>query len=99
DTTGSMQAPIDNVRSSLSAIAADIATRIPDVEMGVGYFEDFPFSQGVCDIFGCYYAGYGAPSDVPYQNVRAITPTLSDVQNALNGLALGDGSDCPESMT
>jgi hypothetical protein len=46
DTTGSMQEPIDNVESSLMRIASEIAVEIPDVQMGVGYFQDFPFRSG-----------------------------------------------------
>jgi hypothetical protein len=100
DTSFSMDAAIANVRSSLSTIASEAAGRIPDIAMGVGRFEDFPFSDVVCDFFGCsgtYY--FGDPGDAPYQNVQNITPSIPTVQTALNGLTTRIGGDCPESQT
>ncbi len=101
DTTFSMDAAIANVRTSLSTIAADAAGRIPDVQMGVGYFQDFPFDDTFCDpFFGCFGDHYfGLPGDVPYQNVQSITGSLPSVQSALNGLTIGNGDDCPEAQT
>jgi hypothetical protein len=94
DTTGSMGEPIANVQSSLSRIATEIAGRIPDVQMGVGHFEDFPFASG--SPFGSTF--FGGPMDEPYENVQDITDSLGDVQAALDGLVLGDGHDGPESQ-
>lgn len=100
DTTGSMGPPIANVRSSLSRISGELSTRIPDVQMGVGHFDDFPFSEecGIFD-FSCGEDGnYGSPGDVAYENLQDITDVVSDVQNALNRLDLGRGNDSPESQ-
>lgn len=99
DTSFSMDAAIANVRSSLSTIAAEVTTRIPDVQMGVGTFEDFPFSDYVC--FGIFCSGdyFGDPGDVPFQHVQDITGTLPSVQTALNGLTTAIGGDCPESQS
>jgi hypothetical protein len=94
DTTGSMEAPIANVRSSLSRIAAALAAEIPDVQMGVGRFQDFPFSSG--SPFGPTF--FGATTDVPYENEQDITGELAAVQAALDGLTIGDGRDGPESQ-
>ncbi len=88
DTTGSMTDAIANVRTSLSAIAAQIQERIPDVQMGVGQFRDFPF--------GSTFGGYGSPGDEAYKNEQDITPSLDAVQTALNGLTAGGGNDGPE---
>lgn len=99
DTTGSMGGPIANVQSSLStSIAPEIQARIPNVQMGVGHFEDFPF--GNLDPFDPFGGGefFGGPGDVAYENVQDITDSLTAVQSALNtGLTLGDGADGPES--
>ena len=90
DTTGSMQAPLDNVRTSLSRIAAEIRTEIPDIHLGVGHHEDFPF--------GPAFGGYGVAGDEAYVNLQDITDDLAAVQSALNGLTLGNGNDGPESQ-
>jgi hypothetical protein len=99
DTSYSMDAAIANVRSSLSTIASMAASRIPDVQMGVGRFEDFPFNDSVCSIFFCTGNWFGSPGDVPFVHVQSITGTLASVQTALNGLTTRDGGDCPESQT
>ncbi len=93
DTTGSMGGPIANVRSSLSSIAAMIGTRIPDVQMGVGHFEDFP---NVVDLFS--FSGYGmAGTDQAYEHLQDITNDLARVQSALDSLTTANGMDGPES--
>lgn len=90
DTTGSMGEPLANVRTSLSRIAAEIRTEIPDIHLGVGHHEDFPF--------GSAFGGYGSAGDEVYVNLQDITDDLAAVQTALNGLALGNGGDGPESQ-
>ncbi|MCA9300693.1 MAG: hypothetical protein KDA28_16605, partial [Phycisphaerales bacterium] len=92
DTTGSMEEPIANVRSSLSNIAESLNAAIPNVAMGVGHFADFPFSDG--NPFGPAF--FGGQADEPYENVQDITTSLGDVQNALDGLTITDGGDGPE---
>lgn len=100
DTTGSMGVPLENVRTSLTRIASELSTRIRDVQMGVGHFQDFPFS-GNCGLFDIACAmrpvNYGADTDRAYIHVQDITNNLGNVQSALNGLALGNGTDLPES--
>ncbi|MBX3247729.1 MAG: VWA domain-containing protein [Myxococcales bacterium] len=86
DTTGSMSGPINNVRSSLGMIAARVQERIPDVQMGVGRFDDFPFG------------GYGGSADQAYANVQDITADLAAVQAGLNTLSASGGADIPESQ-
>lgn len=94
DTTGSMEEPIANVQSSLSHIADEIALSIPDVQMGVGHFEDFPFSAG--SPFGTTF--YGMAGDEAYSNSQDITGELPLVQSALDALTLGTGGDGPEAQ-
>ncbi len=89
DTTGSMGAAIGNVRSSLRMLAAEIQSRIPDVQMGVGQFRDFPF--------GGFIEGYGDAGDQAYHNEQDITPNLEQVQAALDRLSANGGLDTPES--
>lgn len=85
DTTGSMEVAIDDVTASLSRIAAEVATEIPDVAMGVGKFEEFPFLL------------FGEDSDIPYANVLDVTTDTASALSALSGLQLGLGGDYPES--
>ena len=100
DATGSMGVAIENVRDSLTTIASRLHTVIADVQMGVGYIEDFPFRAG--GPFGPTF--YGSPSDVAYHNQQDITPDLSLVHSALAslvaspGTAIGDGGDGPEAQ-
>jgi hypothetical protein len=100
DTTASMGAPLDNVRTSLSRIASELSTRIRDVQMGVGHFQDFPFARN-CGLFDfeCQTqpGNYGAATDRAYAHLQDITNNVGNVQNVLNGLTLGDGRDLPES--
>ncbi len=100
DTTGSMGAPIENVRSSLARIAGELGTRIRDVQLGVGHHDDFPF-EGACGIFdpSCSSGGYGVAGDVVYENLQDITSNVAAVQSTLNSLGLGNGNDLPESQT
>lgn len=96
DTTASMGVPLNNVRTSLTRIASELSSRIRDVQMGVGHFQDFPF---MCrnPLWGC--AGrFGGRNDRAYIHVQDITNTVSNVQNALNGLELQDGGDPAESQ-
>jgi hypothetical protein len=98
DTSASMTMPIANLRSSLTTVAAEIASRIPNVQLGVGRFDDFPLGDTIC--FGpfCSAIAYGEPGDVAYAHVQDITPDLMAVQTALNGLTVNNGADCPESQ-
>ncbi len=85
DTTGSMTAAINNVRSSLSTqIAPAIQAAIADVVMGVGDFRDFPVDP------------YGDPGDWSYQTRQTMTSDLAAVQSALGTLRAGGGADGPE---
>src|SRR5690606_32061623 len=94
DTTGSMQSAIDNVTASLSTRSNELRARIPNVQLGVGRYDDFPNST---DIFDWY--AYGNPPDVPYANEQSITDNLSAVQAALGRLSAGGGADGPEPAT
>jgi hypothetical protein len=86
DTTGSMGAAIDNVRSSLATrIVPAVSEAIADVVMGVGDYRDFPVDP------------YGNAGDWPFVVRQAMTPDVSAVQTALNGLRAGGGGDGPES--
>ena len=85
DTTGSMGAAINNVRSSLSSmIVPAVNDAIADVVMGVGDFRDFPVDP------------YGDSSDWAFQVRQTMTSDVSAVQTALNGLRAGGGNDGPE---
>jgi hypothetical protein len=90
DTTASMQDEIDAVRDSLrDRLAPAIDAAIPDAEIAVATFADFPV-----DPFGD--AGQG---DSPFRLHLQVTDDLSRVQAAVNGIELGNGRDEPESQT
>lgn len=94
DTTGSMGEAIANVSSSLSSIASQVRMRIPNVQLGVGQYRDFPNDTG-----GFSFDAYGGPGDMPYRNEQDITDDLAAVQAALGRLSAGGGADGPEAST
>ncbi len=96
DTTGSMGGTIDNVTSTVATpdtgIVAQIARTVPDVTVGAGRFDDFPFGS------------FGSPgSDEPFKLLIDQTPAAmsSRVQDAFASIRgnLGSGGDTPESPT
>ena len=95
DTTGSMGGPITNVQSSLTTLAAEIRSRIPNVQLGVGQFRDLPMSACEGGVFGLDECGDAG--DEAYEHEQNITDDVSAVQTALNGLSAGGGADGPES--
>lgn len=87
DNTLSMEQEIDEIRARLrDVISPGITTAIPDSQLGVGIFGDFP--EGMC----------GEPEDVPYQLVQPITDDLNRVQASVDTIVMGSGSDMPESQ-
>ncbi len=97
DTTGSMGAAIESVQTSLTRIAAQVSMRIPNVEMGVGEFRDFPIGGGGGG--GIFDIGYGDAGDQAFVNHQNITADVPSVQSALGGLSAGGGADGPESSS
>ncbi len=91
DTTGSMGGPITNVQSSLSMLSTEIIARIPDAQLGVGQFKDFPFGSYGDD------GSFLGTRDMAYQNEQDITANVSSVQAALGRLSASGGFDGPES--
>lgn len=86
DTTGSMGGSIRNIQSSLSTfIVPEVADVVPDVQFGVGHFDDVPFG------------GYGGGSDVAYEDLHEISGDIASIQAAIDTMSAGGGSDGPES--
>jgi hypothetical protein len=87
DTTASMGEEIDQIRSGLrDRIAPGIADAIPDSQLGVAHFEDFP--EGMC----------GEAGDDPFELLTPITSDLNRAQAAVDALMLGNGLDRPEAQ-
>jgi hypothetical protein len=95
DSTGSMSGTIENVVSSLiGTIVPGLRAAIPDVQMGVGAFNDYPTSP-----YGDDGSWSGSP-DQPFWHDQDITPDDGAVQRALQGVLdrpRGSGSDWSES--
>lgn len=98
DTSGSMMPTIENLRASLrDELVPEIRRRIPNIQMGVGTFEDLPFL--VSDRKQPQFSeGYGLSSDRPYEHITDVTDDVTLVQGALDSLGLGNGWDWPESQ-
>lgn len=87
DQTASMGDEIDRIRSRLrDQIAPAIREAIPDSQLAVATFADFPVEP------------YGAESDNPFELRLPMSDELAAVQAAVNAIDLSDGRDVPESL-
>ena len=87
DHTGSMSEEIGHIQAELrDVIAPGIQAAIPDAQIGVAMFADFP-------VFDC-----GVASDHPYDLVLPVTGDLALVQSAVNGISVANGGDQPEAQ-
>ncbi len=90
DTTASMRDEINRIRERLrDRLAPAIEAEIPDTQIGVATFEDFPVEP---------YGSDGPRPDSPFRMLLPVTDDLSQVQAAVNGIDLGNGVDDPESQ-
>ncbi len=84
DTTGSMFATINNMKSSFSSVVSTVL--IPDIAFGVATFDDYAVDP------------YGVPgTDLPFELIQQITTDTAAVQTALDSINLHDGGDQSES--
>lgn len=83
DTTGSMTPYIDGVKASASSIVNKVMTT-SDARVGLVDYRDLYSS--------CPEDGYAARIDLPFSSDTAA------ILAAINGLAIGDGCDIPESV-
>lgn len=87
DTTASMQDEIDQIRDKLrDSISAAIDNEIPDAQLAVATFADFPVPP------------YGDAEDRAFTMMLPMTDELSRVQAAVNSIELANGRDEPESQ-
>lgn len=87
DVTASMRDEINEVQDRLrDKIAPAIEAQIPDTQIGVATFADFPVEP------------YGAPGDSAFSLLTPITDNLSEVQAALDAIEIQNGIDDPESQ-
>lgn len=87
DTTASMMDEIVRIRETIrDRLAPEITRAIPDSQIGVATFADFPVMP------------YGASRDRPFVLRQPVTRDLALVQAAVNAITLDDGRDLPESQ-
>ena len=87
DKTASMGEETDRIRAELrDRIAPAIRTAIPDSQLAVATFADFPVNP------------YGAREDTPFELRLPMTPELASVQATVNSIELTDGRDVAESQ-
>lgn len=88
DTTASMGEEIDNIRNDLrDRIAPGIRDAIPDSQLGVASFADFPVAP--CG---------DERIDSPFQLNQPVTNDIVAVQESVNALRVTNGRDEPESQ-
>jgi hypothetical protein len=89
DTTASMGQEIEQIRTSLrDRIVPGIQRAIPDAQIGVAIFSDFP--EGNC--------GRASEGDLPFRLVLPVTGDIGRVQSAVQSIFLRNGADEPESQ-
>lgn len=87
DTTASMTQEIDEIRNRLrDTIAPGIRRAIPDADLGIATFGDFPVRP-------C-----GESSDRPFDLVLPVTDDIGRVQSAMESVTLGNGGDPAEAQ-
>jgi predicted small lipoprotein YifL len=87
DVTGSMSQEIGHIQAELrDTIAPGIQAAIPDAQLGVATFADFPVED-------C-----GTGEDRAYNLVLPVTSDLARVQAAVNGIGVSNGGDPPEAQ-
>ncbi len=89
DKTASMQEEIDQIRDTLrTRIAPAIRAAIPDSELAVATFADFPVDP------------YGSErdDDVPFELRQRVTTDVALVQSAVGSIDLSNGVDIEESQ-
>jgi hypothetical protein len=87
DTTNSMTEEIATIRDRLqNQLAPAIRGSIPDSQIGVADFRDFPIPP------------YGERTDFPFRLRQTVTGDISQVQAAVNVLRASGGMDEPESQ-
>ncbi len=86
DTTGSMADDIAAVQSAAGQIVDRVATTVPDFQIGVVAYEDFPVSP------------YGSSGDIPSRTVLPMTSDRNAAINAINTLDAAGGGDYEEAV-
>jgi len=89
DTTCSMSGFANQVANSFSGIAAEVATRIPDVTFGAATFDDYNYAGGGEEM--------GSGADKPWILLQQQTSDMSLVNSALGSISIHNGADWPES--
>jgi predicted MPP superfamily phosphohydrolase len=95
DATGSMDWVISDMQSKALAIMNSIRDSITDTQFGVGSFTDYP---GFYSSYG-YSDYYGDSGDYPWCKNQELTNDINVVENAINNIVYGSGSDGPQDYT
>jgi len=87
DTTGSMSAVLDSIKSAAGDIVDRIAQKMSDYRIAVVDYRDFPVVP------------YGVPGlDYTFKDDIAFTTNRTAIQDAINAITLGSGNDWRESV-
>jgi hypothetical protein len=98
DTTGSMQASIDQAKADAVNIVNGVQSSVPDTQFAIVAFKDFCTTTDPTSGPGCSFPGDPPyPGDYPeYDVVQAMTASSADVQTAINSLSADGGGDAAE---
>lgn len=92
DVTASMREELEQVKERLQdRIAPAIDRAIPDAQLAVATFADYPIS-------GRSGSSYGGREDLPFELRLPMSSDITAVQAALGAIRLGNGEDPPESQ-
>ena len=85
DTTGSMGASIETVKQAAIQLVGDVTSRTGAARFALVDYRDFQDRTGT-------------PGDYPALLRQDFTTDPDEIDDAIQGLALGDGGDTPETM-
>src|SRR3990172_7601294 len=100
DLTGSTGDELDNLQTELEDIIDDLSVAVPDLQMGLVSFWDYPgFFDSSTDPSGCGYSddyGDAGSGDEPFRVDQAVTSDTDAVKTAVDGMVIKFGEDGPE---
>lgn len=95
DTSGSMSGELDEAKTEIKNVIAQVNASLPDVQYGVAEVRDF--WPSVYDTTEDEAEVEGKAPSYPWKLDQPLTSNQEAVQNAINPLAASGGGDGPES--
>ncbi len=106
DTSGSMQAVLEEAKEEIKTLVANTRTSLPNVEFGVANVEDIPgyfaptlepvFNEKDEEVSKLTETEYEKDPEKPWHLWQSLTSNEEEVEKAINKLSLFSGEEGPE---